>query len=493
MRLSELMGALDAARIGGAGDPVVGRVVCDSRQVRPGDVFVAIPGTKIDGHRFAADAARAGAAAVVGQRAIPELPAELPRFTVADPRRALPRLCHARHGFPAAGMKIVGITGTKGKTTTSFIVRSVLQTAGMRPGLLGTVVYDLLSRCEPAPLTTPDAAGIAECFAELRAAGGDSAVMEVSSIALDQGRTDGLDFAAAVFTNLSGDHLDYHGTMENYLLAKARLFEGLAPGRTAVLNADNEWSVPVARRTPAQLCWFSLCGKADVWADRISVTGSGTRFLLHVEGASAVIQTRLVGRHNVANCLAAAGAALAIGIGFDTVAEGLRRAPAVPGRLEPVDAGQDFTVLVDYAHTDDSLAKVLAALRPLTAGRLMVVFGCGGDRDRTKRPRMAAAAEAGADRVFVTSDNPRTERAEDIIGEILSGFTPAGLRKVAIDADRRSAIGAALAEARPGDVVLIAGKGHEDYQILGTTKIHFDDREVARECLGAARRGAAGM
>jgi UDP-N-acetylmuramoyl-L-alanyl-D-glutamate--2,6-diaminopimelate ligase len=315
--------------------------------------------------------------------------------------------------------------------------------------------------------------------------------MEVSSIALDQGRTDGLDFAAGVFTNLSGDHMDYHRTPENYLKAKTRLFAGLTGSAAAVLNADDAASVKIARRTASRIVWYSLTGPADVFAADVVVDRSGSRFELHAGGKSTTIRTPLVGEHNVSNCLAAAGAAIALGLDWNAITEGLRTAPPVPGRLEPVPSDRGFSVLVDYAHTDDSLARVLAALRPLTAGRILCVFGCGGDRDRTKRPRMAAAAEKGADLIFVTSDNPRTENPAMILAEILGGFSPAGRARVVVDADRRGAIGAAIAAARAGDVVLIAGKGHEDYQIIGTTKIRFDDREVAAEFLNGSSARAA--
>jgi UDP-N-acetylmuramoyl-L-alanyl-D-glutamate--2,6-diaminopimelate ligase len=496
MRLSELVRSL--GDLGGMGEPQcldfadveIARVVCDSRQVRKGDLFVAIPGTKADGHEYALKAIEAGASAVAGTREV-DAAGHVPQILVPDARKALAVLSHAVLGHPSAGMTLVGITGTKGKTTTSYIARSILRAAGYKPGLIGTVVYDTLRRTVPAPLTTPDAAGLAECFAELRSAGGDSAVMEVSSIALDQGRSDGLEFSSAIFTNLSGDHLDYHGTMEDYCDAKAKLFSGLGRERVAALNADNEWSIRVARKTRCRIMWYSVGALADVWADDARIDATGSRYRINWAGRSATVSTGLVGEHNIANGLGAAAAALGMGLDFGAVVEGLCKAPAVPGRLEPVKCGQDFAVLVDYAHTDDSLAKVLAALRPLTPGRLLALFGCGGDRDRTKRPRMAAAAEAGADLVFVTSDNPRTESPVAIVNEILAGFSKDGMRRVRVNTDRRGAIGDILAEARPGDVVLLAGKGHEDYQIIGTTKIPFDDRLVAAEWLGL-RRGAAG-
>lgn len=495
MTLRELLAALDGMRAvecpGGAepaeyADRPVGAVVCDSRAVRNGDVFVAIPGTRSDGHDFVPAAVETGAAAVVVERTV-DLPPRrtVPQVVVADARAALSRLAHARNGFPGRTLSVTGITGTKGKTTTAFLLRSILRAAGRMTGLLGTVEYDLLGRCIPAPLTTPDAAGLADHLAEIRRKGGDSAVMEVSSIALDQGRTAEIDFAAAVFTNLTGDHLDYHGTMEDYLVAKARLFADLAPGRPAVLNADDGAAVKLASRTKGRVIWYSLSAPADVVAESVRVDSTGSRFRLRFAGGEPLaVHSRLVGLHNVSNCLAAAGAAWGLGVEPEVIVEGLQNAPAVPGRLEPVACDRGFAVLVDYAHTDDSLDRVLSALRPLTTGRILTVFGCGGDRDRTKRPRMAAVAERRSDRVIVTSDNPRTERPEDIIAEVVLGISPAGLPKLRVEPDRRAAISAAISEARPGDVVLIAGKGHEDYQIIGTTKLPFDDRLVAAECLG---------
>lgn len=466
-------------------------VACDTRRVQPGNVFVAIHGYKHDGHAFAEEAQRRGAIAVIAERPVD---VALPVVIVPDSRLALARLADAFFGRPSERVRAVGVTGTKGKTTTTYLFRSIVQAAGRECGLLGTIVREAFGRSRPSDNTTPDPVEVQAFLASLDRPDGGFAVMEASSHALAQRRVEGVRFAAAIFTNLSGEHLDYHKTMEAYLEAKARLFDGLSSGAAAVLNAREAASVRLTARTRARPIWYAAEGEgiahADVLGTEIRLAPSGTSFTLHLPGeAPRPIALALLGRHNVENALGAAAAAHALGFPADAIARGLEAVRLVPGRLEPVDRGQPFRVLVDYAHTDGALEKVLAALRTVAPGaRLFCVFGCGGDRDRTKRPRMGRVAERMADRVFVTSDNPRSEDPRAIIEEIVRGLERP--REVVIEPDRRRAIALAIEEARAGDVVLIAGKGHETYQIVGERELRFDDREVAREALD--RRAAKG-
>ncbi len=504
MRLSELISGLDAAtpfkppRAGASADPDVRRVVADSRRVQPGDAFCAIAGHESDGHRYVEQAVAAGAVAVFAERPVE---ANVPVVEVADGRRALARLAHRCLGDPSRNMTVIGVTGTNGKTTTTYLLESVLQAAGRRCGVLGTIVYRLGPGCvvdRPTHVTTPGADELAEMFARMLAAGTDHVAMEVSSHALDQERVAEIDFDAAVFTNLTGDHADYHPTPEHYLDAKARLFRGLRPDAAAIVNRDAAPNLTVrgqtpneiiAACTPARVTWFGLSAAADVSGQVLAINTQGSRFRLSLPDAEPrEVNLPLIGRHNVSNSLSAAAAAWRLGIAPDAIVAGLEGLRAVPGRLQPVAApdgsAPPVTVLVDYAHTDDALDNVLSAVRPLVGrGRLIVVFGCGGDRDAGKRPRMAAVAEHWADAVVVTSDNPRSEPPEAIIDQIMAGFSQGGSAKVTRQPDRRAAIERAIALADPGDLVLIAGKGHEDYQILGRQKVHFDDREVAAEAL----------
>jgi UDP-N-acetylmuramoyl-L-alanyl-D-glutamate--2,6-diaminopimelate ligase len=486
--LSELLKSAGLADASRTGDAPVGRVVSDSRDVRGEDCFVAVRGVAADGHRFIPAAAAAGCSAVVCEDDS-LVPPGLPRAVVPDTREALGPLAQAAHDWPARRLTCSAVTGTNGKTTFTYLLRDILRAAGRRPGLIGTIAAEVGGESLPAATTTPGPVELAALTARLAAADATDLVMEASSHALDQRRTEGVDFAVAAFTNLSGDHLDYHGDMAAYAAAKRRLFEGLSASATAVLNRDDPASEAMAAATAAGRLWYGLSPAADLVGAVESLTAAGSVFGLRYGGAEAEVRTSLIGRHNVLNCCAAAAAAVALGVELTTAAEALSETAGVPGRLERVGGDAPFEVLVDYAHTDDALRNVLSALGPLRAGgRLIVVFGCGGDRDAGKRPRMAAVAEELADRVIVTSDNPRGERPEAIIEQVLAGLTPAGRAAAKVEADRRAAIVAALAEAAPGDIVLIAGKGHETYQILGRRRIHFDDREVAREWLRESGR-----
>jgi UDP-N-acetylmuramoyl-L-alanyl-D-glutamate--2,6-diaminopimelate ligase len=464
-------------------NPAVG-VQIDSRHVRPGDVFVAIAGTACDGHDFIDRAIAAGATYIVHEAGrSPAHPGKKPVFVpVVHPAEAAGLLAQAAQGNPGSRLTNLAVTGTNGKTTVTFLVRSCVQAAGGKCGLMGTVVYDTGSGSTASSLTTPDCLTIAEAQRQMVDAGAQYMVIEASSHALSQDRLAGVNFTAAAFTNLTGDHLDYHQTKENYLSAKTRLFAALAPEATAVLNKHAPESKSIARATKARVCWYAIDEPADLTAHVESMTVDGTKFTLEYQGRKARVQTPLLGRYNVANHLAAAGLCLAAGLDLKTVTAGLSALKGVPGRLERVES-DGFAVLVDYAHTDDALQNVLTTLRPLCQGRLTVVFGCGGDRDKTKRPRMAKVTEQLADVVIVTSDNPRTEPPEAIIRDILAGFEEPGSEKVTVEPDRRKAIELAIETARAEDVVLLAGKGHETYQIIGTKKTDFSDQDIARQCL----------
>ncbi|HEU4335467.1 MAG TPA: UDP-N-acetylmuramoyl-L-alanyl-D-glutamate--2,6-diaminopimelate ligase [Candidatus Eisenbacteria bacterium] len=486
VRLADLLGEAPA----GPAPEVMG-VTCDSRQVKAGYVFVAVPGTKADGRAFVADAVNRGCSAIVAEAAIEPAP-DVPVFTVPDARVALADLAARFHGRPTEKLNVVGVTGTKGKSTTTYLIRSILEAAGERSGLLGTIQYAIAGRILPSPLTTPPADELQKHFADMVAAGCRSAVMEVSSIALDQKRTHALHFAAGVLTNLQRDHLDYHGTPEAYRDAKARLFEDLPARGVAAINADDPAAAFFASKSKARVVTYGVERPADVTGKVEEMTFQGLKVRVKFPGEELLVSSRLLGLHNAQNLLAAASTAWAMGYDFDHIKGGLEALAAVPGRLEAVDAGQPFLVLVDYAHTEESLRNVLGSLRRLRAGgggRILVVFGCGGDRDRGKRPLMGRAVEDLSDFFIVTSDNPRTEDPLAIIREVEAGIE--NHSRYLVEPDRRAAIKIALGMARRDDLVLIAGKGHENYQIVGRETKAFDDRTVAREILKESGRTKA--
>jgi UDP-N-acetylmuramoyl-L-alanyl-D-glutamate--2,6-diaminopimelate ligase len=464
-------------------NPAVG-VRIDSRLVREGDVFVAIKGASCDGRQFIDKAIASGARYVVYEdgQTVPQVTAGAVFVPVENPAHAAGLLAQAANGYPAKKLTCMAVTGTNGKTTVAFLVQACVKAAGHRCGLMGTVVYDTGSGVTASTLTTPDCLTTADMQRQMVQAGATYMVTEASSHALSQDRLAGVDFRAAAFTNLTGDHLDYHRTTDNYLAAKMRLFTGLASDATAVLNKQAPQSRLIAQETKARVCWFAVDEPADLTARIESMTVEGTVFTLEFQGQRERVRTPLLGRYNVSNHLTAAGLCLAVGLDLKTVAKGLSSLPGVPGRLERV-AGDGFTVLVDFAHTDDAMQNVLTTLRPLCRGRLTILFGCGGDRDRTKRPRMARVAERLADTILVTSDNPRTEDPEAIIGEIIAGFENPGSERVTVQPDRRKAIELAIENARPDDIILLAGKGHETYQIIGTKKFDFSDKDIAGQCL----------
>lgn len=492
-----LDGLIDPQRRAALPEVPIRRVRDDSRRVEPGDLFVAVPGTTTDATRFVGEAVRRGAAAIVVQRPVrPE--ADVPVVVVDDARRTLARLAWRVFGLErdadgaAGGLGLIGITGTNGKSTTACFVQSIAQAAGLPCARLGTIDNDLCGRTAPALLTTPGPLELAALLAEARDRGAKLAVLEVSSHALDQRRVEGLPFAAAGLTNLTQDHLDYHRTMEAYADAKGRLFAGLDPRAAAVGFAGDAWADRVLEGCPArriEVGWEPGC---PLRAEVHEVGLDGTRWALHVGPRRLPIETPLIGRHNVANALVAAGLALALRIKPEAIAAGLAAVRRVPGRLERIDLPAGVRAFVDYAHTPDALRHVVQTLRPLTPGRLLVVFGCGGDRDRTKRPRMTAAVLSGADAAILTTDNPRTEDPQQIIRDALAGLSRAQRRRVIVEPDRRSAIRVAIGGASAGDVVLVAGKGHERYQIVGTERRPFDDAAEIRQAAALLRRVGAG-
>ncbi len=461
------------------------RIRTDSRLVKDGDIFVAVKGTVYDGHDFIDQALINGARYIVCQqdRQHTVRNGQHETIIVNDSAEAAAILAQAASGNPASQIINLAVTGTNGKTTVAFLVQSIIRQPGQKCGLIGTVIYDTCSGSSyEAALTTPDCLDIASRQQEMVRNGAQYMVIEASSHALSQNRLAQINFKAAAFTNLSGDHLDYHKTKEDYLAAKTRLFTALEPDAVAVLNRQSPEAELIAEKTDAGLLWYAIGEKADLTAHIESMDITGTVFALEYGGQSSIVRTPLPGLYNVSNCLAAAGLCLAAGFDTETIAAGLSALETIPGRLEKIDGG-DFSVIIDYAHTDDALKNVLMTLNPLCKGKLRVVFGCGGDRDRTKRPRMAKVAEKLADFVIVTSDNPRTEKPEDIIDEIVAGFEKDETQTIAIEPDRKKAIELAIKSAGKDDIVLIAGKGHEDYQIIGTQKFHFSDKEIAQECL----------
>jgi UDP-N-acetylmuramoyl-L-alanyl-D-glutamate--2,6-diaminopimelate ligase len=470
----------------GCGDIHTGDVTDRSSQCRPNSLFAVIRGATIDGHAFIRDAIDRGATALLVDR--PQADVAVPQCVVPDVRRAYAELCAALMAHPARHLGLAGVTGTNGKTTTTWLIRSILQAAAHQTGLLGTIEYSDGIDSEPSSLTTPDPAGLARRLATMVANKTTHAAMELSSHALDQRRTAGTLLDAAVITNITQDHFDYHQNFNAYRRSKLRIFEYIKPAGLAVVNVDDAGSRSCVAEAPKRVMTYGLDEPADVSGEILSATVYGSQFRLTIGTESIKVETKLVGRHNVSNCLAAAAVAAHFGVELETIARGIRSLTAVPGRLEQVNAGQPFPVFVDYAHTEDALRNCLASLRPLTKGRVICVFGAGGDRDKLKRPLLGRAA-AEADLPVVTSDNPRSETPESIINDILCGFT--GRRQPYVDVDRERAIRWAIQHAGAGDTVLIAGKGHETEQIIGTERLHFDDREVARGCLEALFPAAA--
>jgi len=465
--------------------PITG-VQEDSRLVVAGNLFVARSGTRNDGARFALDALARGAAVIVAEKALPSCPA--PVILVPDAGRAVSILANIFYQRPSANVKVLGVTGTKGKTTVTYLIRHLLARVNKKCGVVGTVEIDDGRTVRQASMTTPSAVEIASVLAAMRDSGCRGCAIEVSSHALDQWRVSGVHFVAAGFTNLGRDHFNYHGDWEPYAAAKARLFELLDKQGTAVINGADKWSSRMIRDCRGRCKRFGFGQGDDYRATDARITTSGSTFLMTAPDGSAPVTMGLIGQHNIENALlAAALVAESFGLSVHQLAEGLRDAPITPGRLQAVDCGQPFAVYVDYAHTDNSLQSVLTALGGLPHRKLRVLFGCGGNRDAGKRPIMAKMAQEHADFVYVTSDNPRDEDPRAIIEHILAGFAPGMGSRLFVDPDRRAAIARILRDACPGDIVLLAGKGHEDYQIVGSEKRHFDDVEEAGAVLKELR------
>ena len=504
MELQHLGEGIAGARLIGDPATLVRSIAYHTRDVAAGTLYFCVPGYRRDGHEFAADAVAAGATALVCERDVEVATA---RLVVPSVRAAMPLIAARFYGHPSRELTVVGVTGTNGKTTTAHLTAGIFAAAGVPAGLLGTVGSRIGGRTVPVDLTTPEAPDLQALLRRMVEAGDRACAMEVSSHALFLGRAAHIEYAAAAFTNLSREHLDFHRDIDDYYAAKRLLFfppDGPRP-RVAVVDLADEWGARLAcecRAVYGDALWTcavrdaggegasvgpagSLDGPADALAADLALAADGSAFTLAVPrlGVETRIRLRLAARFNVENALAAATTALALGIPADAVRAGLENAEGVPGRFEAVRAGQPFTVLVDYSHTPDSLANALQAARAVAAGRVLVVFGCGGDRDRGKRPLMGEIATRLADLSCVTSDNPRSEDPDAIIADVVAGVPAERRATVAVEPDRRAAIGLVLEAARPGDVVVIAGKGHEQGQTIGDRRLPFDDREVAAEAL----------
>ena len=494
MKIAKLIKNLPVELKGGSPQQDVDAIVEDSRIAAPGCLFVARPGVRVDGHTFIAEAVDAGAVAVLC-RDPHHVPATASALVCDDVAATMAVMAERFYGCPSRALDLVGITGTNGKTTTSHFIRQILAAVGVRCGLIGTVQVHDGAGLRPARLTTPSALELSHLLRAMVSHGCTAAAVEVSSHALDQQRVAGLHFDGAVFTNLSGDHLDYHGSMQSYAAAKAKLFELIPSDGWAVLNADDPRAPLMVTHCRGHIVSCSLRDDAAMCRTRIHRQTLETLYLsLRGPWGAFDVALPLVGSYNAANVMQAVAACHLLGLDADALREGLAACTAPPGRLERITEPDDpYTVFVDYAHTDDALEKVLRGLRPLVpaSGGLRVVFGCGGDRDRTKRPRMARVAWYYGDDVIITSDNPRTEDPEAIIDEILAGVPVERRAETRCIVDRRAAIEQMIAEAESGDVIVIAGKGHEDYQIIGTERKHFDDRQVATEAHRRRRLGVA--
>jgi UDP-N-acetylmuramoyl-L-alanyl-D-glutamate--2,6-diaminopimelate ligase len=475
VRLAELSAAVagDLRWPGAAGGVEIADLAYRADAVTAGSLFVCVRGSRVDGHDLAGDAVARGAVALLVDH---ELAQAVPQVVVADTRRSMGPLADAFFGRPSRSLPVLGVTGTNGKTTTTFLLAAILEAAGEPCGVIGTVQRRIGGRALEVALTTPEAIDLQRDLRAMVEAGDRACAIEASSIAVVQRRLDGLRLAAVAFTNLTQDHLDFHRDMDAYFAAKAELFDGRAP---RVANADD----PYGRRLEAELR-YAVSAPADVHCEQLDLAPSGTRLEVRTPRGRLSLAPRLRGRFNVDNVLCAVAVAELLELPQEAIAAGVAAMPGVPGRFESVELGQPFGVIVDYAHTPDSLDAVLRSARAMARGRVLCVFGAGGDRDRAKRPLMGRAAETGADRIYVTSDNPRSEPPEAIIDEIVAGLAHAG--DAVVEPDRRVAIERALADAAAGDVVVIAGKGHEQGQEVAGVKHPFDDRTVALELLGSA-------
>ncbi len=488
MKLSRLIEDLGPTPTRGNTGVEVKGIAVDSRRVSPGDLFIAIPGGRHNGADYIAQAKDRGAVGVVLEEFTSAVNGNLAQIKASDARRALALISNRFFNYPAAGLKLIGVTGTNGKTTVSILARSVLEAAGIATGLLGTIYYGIGERRLPSGLTTPAPPRLQELLAEMKRAQVTQAVLEVSSHAIAQERLAGLEFSTAVFTNLTREHLDFHRTLEEYRAAKLRFFQTLHHGslpperKKAIVNLDDPLAKKILGEISVPAVTYGFSPRADLSASHPLPGRDGTRFKIHWQDAIVPARIKMPGRHNVANALAVIAIGLSEGIAVEAIVKTLERSPGIPGRLERVETGRGFDLFVDYAHTPAGLENVLKTLRGLYPKRLIVVFGCGGDRDVGKRPLMGRAAARWADRTILTSDNPRSEDPAAIIEAIRAGI-PRGAKGIRRIEDRREAIEEACRAARPGDAVLIAGKGHEREQIFSNRIIPFDDREAARKVL----------
>jgi UDP-N-acetylmuramoyl-L-alanyl-D-glutamate--2,6-diaminopimelate ligase len=484
MQLKYLIQNIPHAVVTGPPDREITGLAYDSRKVKPGSLFAALRGEKVDGYSFIEQAIAAGAVAVLGENA--DFDSRITAVKVPNARAALAEVAAAFFQFPAQRLKMLGVTGTNGKTTTTFLIKHICEKEMLRCGLLGTVRYEIGDRILPAARTTPESLDLHEMLSQIRSAGCKAAVMEVSSHALAQDRVRCIEWDCAIFTNLTQDHLDYHGTMEKYFDAKSLLFTGLAGQKkkaTAVINADDRYGARLVGMCKAPVVTYGLGARADFRASEVKTDFSGASYQLDARGKSFLVRLPLIGRFNVYNSLAAIAAASSVGIEVRNAVVALATAPHVPGRLEAAPVKRQFRIFVDYAHTDDALINVMKTLRELSPRRLIVVFGCGGNRDKAKRPKMGAAVDELADWAIITSDNPRKEEPEAIIEDIKTGFRGSNFEVVV---DRRQAIFKAVAMAQPRDIVLLAGKGHEAYQEFADYTVPFDDVHIATQAVEAA-------
>ncbi len=485
MKLAELCDYTVGGRYNGHGglDREITGIACDSRKVVQGNLFVAIPGTCVDGHDFIDEALSRRAAAVVTEREM-RLPENVPNIVVPSSAVAVARLASGFYGEPSEKLSIIGITGTNGKTTTAYLLGSMLRASSKNVGIIGTINYQVGDRLIESTHTTPDPVELHRLFREMVDRGVTHVVMEVSSHALVQGRTHGIEFTGAVFTNLTTDHMDYHSNLYNYRDAKAELFRNLPLGAFCILDRDDYTGRYFSRQTDARTVWYSLNNGSGIRAELIDSHLNGMDVKLAAGREYVVVSTGLIGRHNLSNILVASTTAQALGVSLEEVKHGIESLEVVPGRLENVASAGGYSVFVDYAHTPDALESVLSALRPVVKNRLLLVFGCGGDRDRSKRPLMGGIGERLSDYLWITSDNPRTEPTMGIIKDIERGMSGG---TYSVELDRRRAIEHAIDEAGEGDVVLVAGKGHERSQVLSDRAIYFDDREVVKEIVARNR------
>lgn len=486
MNLKQILAQVKTTCVEGSLDREVTGLAYDSRRVTPGMLFVAIPGQHTDGHDYIQNAIERGAVAVICERN-GFLPQRATKIKVACAREALARAAAAYYQQPSSKLKVIGVTGTNGKTTVAFMVKHILETAGIKTGLLGTIRYEIGERVIPAQRTTPEALEVQQMLAQMVKTGCKACVMEVSSHALEQHRVLGVQFDVTLFTNLTQDHLDYHKEMENYYQAKKKLFKSwpnAGKRRTAVINIDDVYGERLANESDAEvMVQYAISKVAPIRAKSIQLGRENTQMIVQTPEGEFPCRLPLIGRHNVYNALAAIGAARALEAPVTAIQKGLSTMASVPGRLESLYLGQPFGVVVDYAHTDDALKNVLTTLREITTGRLLLLFGCGGNRDAGKRPKMGKVAAELADDAIITSDNPRKESAAAIAAQISEGYCAVKPGQAHIELDRRRAIDEILRMARSGDTVLIAGKGHEIYQEFEDTVIPFDDRAYARETL----------